>query len=60
MLHWLAAENHIADHIADHIANDGQLTGQIDTKASLQFALKAASITCSRFGANLPSLDELA
>ena len=52
MLHWLAAEN--------HIANDGQLTGQIDTKASLQFALKAASITCSRFGANLPSLDELA
>ena len=51
VLHWLAQENHIAD--------DGQLTGQVDAKASLQFALKAASITCSRFGANLPTLAEL-
>ncbi len=51
VLHWMAANNHIAD--------DGSLKGTVDAKASLEFALKAAAVTCSRFGADLPTLDEV-
>ena len=51
ILHWMAANNHIAD--------DGTLSGTVDSKASLDFALKAAAVTCSRFGADLPTLEEV-
>lgn len=51
VLHWMAAE--------DHIASDGKLTGRVDAEASLKFALDAAAVTCSRFGADLPTLEEL-
>lgn len=51
VLHWMAANNHIAD--------DGSLSGTVDAKASLDFALKAAAVTCSRFGADLPTLAEV-
>jgi len=51
VLHWMAAEN--------HIGSDGKLTGQVDAEASLNFALKAAAVTCSRFGADLPTLEDL-
>ena len=51
VLHWMAAEN--------HISSDGKLTGQVDAEASLNFALKAAAVTCSRFGADLPTLEDL-
>lgn len=51
ILHWMAANNHIAD--------DGSFSGTVDAKASLEFALKAAAVTCSRFGADLPTLDEV-
>lgn len=51
VLHWMAAHNHIAD--------DGSLSGTVDAKASLEFALKAAAVTCSRFGADLPTLDDV-
>ena len=51
VLHWMAANNHIAD--------DGTLQGTVDTNASLEFALKAAAVTCSRFGADLPTLDDV-
>ncbi len=50
-LHWLAAEN--------HISADGSIRGAIDIESSLQFALDAAAITCSRFGADLPTLADL-
>lgn len=51
ILHWMAAEN--------HIGANGTLEGTVDTKASLEFALKAAAVTCSRFGADLPTLAEV-
>jgi len=51
VLHWMAAENHIGD--------DGKLTGQVDAEASLNFALHAAAVTCGRFGADLPTLEDL-
>ena len=51
VLHWMAAENHIGDN--------GKLTGQLDAEASLNFALNAAAVTCSRFGADLPTLADL-
>ncbi len=51
VLHWMAAEN--------HIGSDGNLTGRVDSEASLKFALNAAAVTCSRFGADLPTLAEL-
>ena len=50
-LHWMAAEN--------HIGKDGKLTGEVDAEASLNFALNAAAVTCSRFGADLPTLEDL-
>ncbi len=51
ILHWMAANNHVAE--------DGSLTGTVDAKASLDFALKAAAVTCSRFGADLPTLQDV-
>jgi len=51
VLHWMAAES--------HITGDGKLTGRVDAEASLKFALDAAAVTCSRFGADLPTLAEL-
>ena len=51
VLHWMSTEN--------HIGANGELTGSVDIQASLEFALRAAAITCSRFGADLPSLADL-
>lgn len=51
VLHWMAAEN--------HIAADGSITGTVDLQSSLAFALRAAAVTCSRFGADLPTLADL-
>jgi len=51
VLHWMAAEG--------HIASDGKFKGRVDAEASLKFALDAAAVTCSRFGADLPTLEEL-
>jgi len=51
VLHWLGAHGHVG-------AGPG-LTGRIDLQALLQLALKAAAITCTRQGANLPTLADL-
>ncbi len=50
-LHWLATEK--------HINASGNIQGSVDIEASLQFALDAAAVTCSRFGADLPTLADL-
>jgi len=52
MLHWMAAENHIGDGVT--------LNGTIDLDACMEFAINAAAITCTRKGADLPYLSELA
>jgi len=51
LLHRLVADN--------HIGNEQHLSGDIDTKSILEFALHAAAVTCTRFGADLPTLDDL-
>lgn len=51
ILHWMATNKHISE--------DGTLAGRVDAGASLEFALKAAAVTCGRFGADLPTLDEI-
>ncbi|MBX2823542.1 MAG: carbohydrate kinase [Gammaproteobacteria bacterium] len=50
-LHWLAAHNHIGD--------SAELNGEVDLSGCIQFAIKAAAITCTRKGADLPYLYEL-
>ena len=51
ILHWLNAENHIAE--------GAQLTGTVDLHACMTFAVKAAGVTCTRSGADLPTLAEV-
>jgi len=51
ILHWLA------DH--GHVGKSASLTGEVDLEASLEFALKAAAVTCTRQGADLPTLADL-
>ena len=51
ILHWIASEN--------HIDASGSLSGEVDLKASLNFAIKAAGITCTRRGADLPTLSDV-
>ena len=52
ILHWLATENHL---------NAGaSIEGRVDLQASLAFATRAAAITCTRRGADLPGLADLA
>jgi len=50
-LHWLVENAHIDD------ANS--LVGAVDLSASMRFAIRAAAITCTRSGADLPRLSEL-
>jgi len=50
-LHWLQTENHITD--------SNQIEGEVDIQASMEFAIRAAGITCTRKGADLPTLEEL-
>jgi len=51
ILHWLAAKNHIGD--------GASIEGSVDLQGSLAFATKAAAITCSRRGADLPFISDL-
>ena len=51
LLHWLGAHGHVGD--------DGAVAGEVDLEACLSLALKAAAITCSRAGADLPTLAEV-
>ena len=51
VLHWLGRHG--------HVGADGSLTGAVDLEACLALALKAAAITCTRAGADLPTLAEL-
>ena len=51
ILHWLADNN--------HVGGGASIEGRVDLKASLAFATKAAAITCSRRGADLPVLSDL-
>ena len=51
LLHWLASEG--------HISSEGKLTGRVDLEASMTLATRAAAITCTRSGADLPTLAEL-
>jgi len=51
ILHWLVDNNHVGE--------DASIAGRVDLKASLSFATKAAAITCSRRGADLPMLADL-
>ena len=51
VLHWLGAHGHVGD--------DGGLVGEVDLEGCLALALKAAAITCTRSGADLPRLADL-
>lgn len=51
LLHWLAAEGHITE-AAD-------IQGEVDLDASMKLAIRAAGITCTRRGADLPTLADL-
>jgi len=51
ILHWLADKN--------HIGSGASIEGSVDLQGSLAFATKAAAITCSRRGADLPVLADL-
>jgi len=51
ILHWLADNN--------HIGSGASIEGRVDLKASLSFATQAAAITCTRRGADLPTLSDL-
>ena len=51
ILHWMASKGHL---------NGGaELDGEVDLQGSMDFAIKAAAITCTRSGADLPFLSEL-
>ncbi len=51
LLHWLVKEGHVGD--------GSTLNGAVDLQASIELAAKAAAITCSRRGADLPTLADL-
>lgn len=52
ILHWLAHKK--------HIGASANIEGRVDLQASLAFAARAAAITCTRHGADLPTLSDLA
>lgn len=52
ILHWLATEK--------HIGSSASIEGRVDLEGSLAFATRAAAITCTRRGADLPTLADLA
>jgi len=43
----------------DHVSTDGKIQGSPDMQQAVGFASLAASVTCSRAGADLPRLDEI-
>ncbi len=51
ILHWLADNN--------HLGSSANIEGEVDLSASLAFATKAAAITCTRRGADLPRLSDI-
>ncbi len=51
ILHWLTAENHLSE--------GAQILGAVDLEACMTFAVKAAGVTCTRSGADLPTLAEV-
>ncbi len=51
ILHWLQREGHITDAAT--------LQGDVDLEASMALAIRAAGITCTRSGADLPTLADL-
>lgn len=51
ILHWLGAHG--------HVGKEGSLVGEVDLQGCLDLALRAAAITCTRRGADLPRLAEL-
>lgn len=55
VLHWLVTHNHVG------AVENGRttLSGSLDLNACVQFALQAAAITCTRRGADLPSLKDV-
>jgi fructokinase len=59
VLHWLVAENHLPDVDADSSEPATQLAGEVDLSACMSFAVKAAGVTCTRSGADLPTLAEV-
>ena len=52
VLHWLGRHGHVGDAGA-------ALEGRVDLEGCLALALRAAAITCTRAGADLPTLAEL-
>ncbi len=54
-LHWLVSNHHIG--ALDH--GRTQLTGELDLAACVSFAIKAAAVTCTRRGADLPRLNDI-
>lgn len=52
LLHWLATHG--------HLDGGNTLVGDVDIAACMSLAVKAAAITCTRSGADLPSLEDLA
>lgn len=55
ILHWLSVNQHFGP------INNGRttLSGSVDLPACVQFALQAAAITCTRRGADLPTLADV-
>lgn len=51
LLHWLA--------IHGHLAEGPSLLGDVDITGAMELAVKAAAITCTRSGADLPRLEDL-
>lgn len=49
-LHWLQLHGHLGQ---------ATISGDVDMQASMAFAIRAAAITCTRKGADLPRLNEL-
>lgn len=55
VLHWLVTHNHVGA-----VENGrAKLSGSLDLTGCVQFALQAAAITCTRRGADLPSLRDI-
>lgn len=52
IVHWLVDQN--------HIGTSANIEGRVDLEKSLEFAIRAAAITCTRQGADLPTLADLA
>jgi len=55
ILHWLG----VNDHVGPIVNGRATLSGSLDLSECVQFALQAAAITCTRRGADLPTLAEV-